>query len=179
MIRIMSDIWSELFSSAPRRSFARGGRVFHRDDTVRSAFFVLKGAVSLVRSLADGGRLTIHRAEAGTLLAEASLFSDRYHCDGICDAPTRLAVLRRTDILRALEGRHHALQALEAASREVQALRTRLEIMRLKTLSARLDAYLDLFGRPETGGWVGTADWIGVTPEALYRELSRRRREEA
>lgn len=178
MIRIMSDIWSEIFASAPRRTFARGDSIFHRDDPVRSAFFVLEGAVLLVRPLADGGRLTLHRAEAGSPLAEASLFSDRYHCDGICDAPTRVSVLPRADILRALEREYRATQALEDAAREVQALRMRVEVMRLKSLAARLEAYLDLFGPPATGGWVGVADWIGVTPEALYRELSRRRRDE-
>ena len=58
----------------------------------------------------------------------------------------------------------------------MQALRTRVEVMRLKTLRERLDAYLELFGLPPKGSWIVVADWIGVTPEALYREMAKRRR---
>lgn len=175
MITIMSDIWSEIFSKAPVRSFDRGASVFRRDDPVRNAYFVRDGAVDLVRTQADGGTLTLHRARQGTLLAEASLFADRYHCDGITDAPTRLAILPRAQALRALEDNATAMVALSQSAREVQALRTRLEVRGLKTIRARLEAYLDMHGEPDRGGWVRVADWIGVTPAALYRELAKRR----
>ncbi|MEL6606174.1 MAG: Crp/Fnr family transcriptional regulator, partial [Cyanobacteria bacterium J06614_10] len=60
-------------------------------------------------------------------------------------------------------------------AKELQTLRTRIEIMRMRKVSDRLDAYLELYGPPEAGGWVRVADWIGVTPPALYRELGKRR----
>ena len=83
----------------------------------------------------------------------------------------------RGSVLAALERDGPALAALRRASHEVQALRTRVEVMRFKTLRERLDAYLELFGLPPKGTWITVADWIGVTPEALYRELAKRRRE--
>lgn len=175
MIVIMSDVWSEVFSHALDRSLERGASVFRRDDRVLNAYYVREGAVVLVRALADGGTLTLHQAQPGSLLADASLFAERYHCDAICDAPTRIAVLPRADAVNALENNGLALVALSKSAQEVQALRARLEVMRLKTLRARLDAFLDLHGAPETGGWVRVADWLGVTPAALYRELARRR----
>ncbi|WP_051927686.1 hypothetical protein [Ruegeria halocynthiae] len=54
-------------------------------------------------------------------------------------------------------------------------MRTRIEIMRLRKVTDRLDAYLELYGPPEEGEWVRVADWIGVTHPALYRELAKRR----
>ncbi len=177
MILIMSDIWLEIFVGAPDRSYGRGASVFRRDDRVSQAYLVREGGVHLVRTLADGGELTLHQAPPGSLVAEASLFANQYHCDAICDAPSRLAVLSRADVISALHSTEGALVALAQSAREVQALRARLEVMRLKTLCTRLDAYLDLHGPPETGRWIQVADWIGVTPAALYRELARRRKE--
>lgn len=176
MIVIMSDVWSEVFSHALDRSLERGASVFRRDDRVLNAYYVREGTVVLVRALADGGTLTLHQAQPGSLLADASLFAERYHCDAICDAPTRIAVLPRAIAIKALEKNGLALVALSKSAHEVQALRARLEVMRVKTLRARLDAFLDLHGTPEAGGWVRVADWLGVTPAALYRELARRRR---
>lgn len=175
MVRIMSEIWFDIFSGAPERHFDRGASVFRRDDRVTHVYYVREGGVALARSLADGGALTLHRVRPGSVVAEASLFSDRYHCDGICEAPARLAVLSRAATLAALAETGRAMTALARSAREVQALRARVEVMRLKTLRARLDAYLELQGPPGSGEWVQVADWIGVTPEALYRELARRR----
>lgn len=59
---------------------------------------------------------------------------------------------------------HLSIRAFERTARDLQTLRTRIEIMRLRKLTDRLDAYLELYGPPEEGEWVRVADWIGVTP---------------
>jgi hypothetical protein len=53
----------------------------------------------------------------------------------------------------------------------------RAEILSLKTVSARLDAWMDWNGGvlPNKGEWKLVAGEISVSPEALYRELGRRR----
>ena len=176
MIQIMSEIWQKIFSGAPERVCEKGAAVFRRNDRPRFAYAVREGMVVLRRSLADGGALDLQKTQKGGLLAEASLFADRYHCDAVCATHVRVAYLPRSDVVSALAENRNAVAALADASREVQALRSRVEVMRLKTLRARLDAYVDLFGKPEQGEWVRVADWIGVTPEALYRELTARRK---
>jgi CRP-like cAMP-binding protein len=174
MIAIMSDAWSPIFADAPEHRFARGAVLFHRGDPVQRVFHVRKGRIALRRALADGGALTLHVAGVGELVAAASLWAQATHCDAICETDTRLAVRPASD-LRDWLGRSPAAAALAEASREVQALRARVEVLRLRRLSDRLDAYLDLHGPPDAGGWTRVADWIGVTPPALYRELARRR----
>ena len=60
----------------------------------------------------------------------------------------------------------------------VQAARLRAEIRSLPRVADRLDAWLAK-GRslPDKGRWQEVAAELGVTREALYRELARRRSE--
>ena len=60
---------------------------------------------------------------------------------------------------------------------EVQRARLHAEILSLKTVAARLDAWVAWNDgiAPEKGEWKPVAEQIGVSPEALYRELAKRR----
>ena len=60
----------------------------------------------------------------------------------------------------------------------VQTARLCAEIRTLRTVAERLDAWLGE-GRslPAKGAWQDLAAELGVSREALYRELSRRRRD--
>ena len=174
MIRIMSDVWIDAFAAAKEHALPAGSTLFHRGDPVRNLFLVREGRVILRRALEDGGSLTLHTAGRGDVVALASLFSKMTHCDAVCETDA-LVARRPVKTVRAWLGRSPAAAVLAESAREVQALRARVEVLRLRRLSDRLDAYLDLHGAPETGGWVRVADWIGVSPPALYRELGRRR----
>jgi hypothetical protein len=60
---------------------------------------------------------------------------------------------------------------------EVQKARLHAEILSLKTVAARIDSWTDWHGAlPEKGRWVTVAQQIGVSPEALYREMAKRRK---
>lgn len=174
MIRVMSDVWIDAFAAAREHTLAAGSVLFHRGDPVRDLFLVREGHVVLRRALGDGGLLTLHAAGLGEVVALGSLFSKTTHCDAVCETEVRVA-RRPASAVHAWLGTSPAAAALAEAAREVQALRARVEVLRLRRLSDRLDAYLDLHGAPEPRGWVRVADWIGVSPSALYRELSRRR----
>ncbi|WP_300064406.1 Crp/Fnr family transcriptional regulator [uncultured Roseobacter sp.] len=179
MIEIMSGHWVKAFEGAPKRSVKGGTVLFHRGDLVKHAYFVKEGRVRLQRPLEEGGLLTLHTAAIGELVAEASLFAERYHCDALVGDQTEMAVLPRQALIKKLVDRTSdaslAMEALASTARDLQALRARVEIMRLRRVSDRLDAYLDLHGTPVRGEWASVADWIGVSPPALYRELAKRR----
>lgn len=174
MIRIMSSIWSSVFCDASERVLAVGETLFHRGDPVRHLFLLREGHVALRRALTDGGSLNMHIAGPGDVVALASLWAAAFHCDAVCETPVTVAI-RRADAVREWLGATPASAALAETAKEVQALRARIEIVRLRRLADRLDAYLDLHGPPGPGGWVQVADWIGVTAPALYRELGKRR----
>ncbi len=62
-------------------------------------------------------------------------------------------------------------------ARTVQAARYRSEILARKTVADRLDGWLAWQGDalPAKGQWKSIAAEIGVSPEAFYRELAKRR----
>ena len=61
--------------------------------------------------------------------------------------------------------------------RALRQARMRAEILSLKTVAARLSAWAEWQGGvlPARGKWRSLADEPGVSPEALYREMARRR----
>jgi CRP/FNR family transcriptional regulator, dissimilatory nitrate respiration regulator len=150
--------------------FRRGGRVTH-------FFIVLEGAVELVRLHPNGTSIVLQRATDGSLLAEASIYSGRYHCDAIATAASSIAVLDMQALrerLRTDPGFSEAWTAHLAA--EVRNARARGELLSLRTVGARLDAWLALNdGKlPSKGTWKSVAAQIGVSPEAFYREIAKR-----
>ena len=175
MIEIMSD-WITLFDHTPDRTHPAGSTLFRRDDPVREVHLCRAGTILLERAVLDGARLLLARIGAGKLVAEASLTASSYHCDGVVRDDAIVASLSRTAFLSALADRPDAcLALLGAVASELQRARAQAEILRLRRLSDRLDAWLDLNLAPEPGEWRGVADAIGVTPAALYRERARRR----
>ncbi|KOF17280.1 cAMP-binding protein [Ensifer adhaerens] len=181
MIAIMSaKIITHLLPKAvARKSFAKREHLFHGGDPVRVLFLVANGCVHLVRYQADGNPAILQRATSETILAEASLFSERYHCDAVATTTTEALLVPIGDVRSLLE--HDAAFAAEwmaHLSRELQSARKRAEIATLKTVGARLSAWLAWNDGelPPKGQWRGVADEIGVSAEALYREISRLRR---
>lgn len=175
MISIMYQ-WQHIFDDAPTFTLDQGGVLFRREDQVRVMYLVQTGEVALERPLQDGTALTLHVATQGKALAEASLFAPSYHCDAVARTQAQIKALPRTDFLAAL--RNHpdvALGLIETHAREVQAQRARIEILRLRRVADRLDAWLELHGAPQKGAWIRVADQIGVSAPALYRELAQRK----
>jgi len=176
MISIMSD-WQHIFDDAPLRMLARGDVLFRQEDRITLMFLVRSGEVALERPLKDGTALTLHVATPGTALAEASLFGTTYHCDAVARMPAGVAALPRDAFMAALRDQPDAaLSLIRTYASEVQTQRARVEILRLRRVSDRLDAWLDFHGEPARGEWIRVVEQIGVSPPALYRELARRRR---
>jgi CRP/FNR family transcriptional regulator, dissimilatory nitrate respiration regulator len=155
--------------------FASGASVFRLGDPIRIVHFVRHGSIHLVRHQEGGAALILQRARAGAILAEASVYSDRYHCDARAETDAVTWAVTRKDV------RHRLVAAPEFSefwarylAHEVQRARLHSEILALKTVAARLRAWVVCNGPlPEKGRWRGIADEIGVSAEALYRELAK------
>ncbi len=179
MIVIMFEDIKSSFVGIDRRhfTFAGGETVFHLGDRVHLVHFVTSGAVHLVRHHEAGAPLVLQRAGPGAILAEASLYSDRYQCDALAIASTTIWAIPKPVILARLASTpDFALAWTRRQAYEVQRARLQAEIISMKTVAARLDAWMVWSGSmPQKGEWVGLAAEIGVSPEALYRELANRR----
>jgi CRP-like cAMP-binding protein len=177
MIPIMRDPLDQFFADAGTLTLGAGETLFHAGDPVEQVFLVRSGDVMLVRHGADGSRMILHRAGPGDLLAEASVWSDRYHCDAVARSPTEVETVPRSAFRAALARDPELAEGwARRLARAVQAARLRAEIRGLRTVAERLDAWLGAEGRlPDRGRWQELAEELGVTREALYRELARRR----
>jgi CRP/FNR family transcriptional regulator, dissimilatory nitrate respiration regulator len=177
MIAIMSPFIERLLGLARSEVvLAAGQTLFCTGDAVRSVYVVVEGSVRLVRHQPNGAMLVLQRAAAGQLLAEASLFASTYHCDGVAEVDSRLARIGKAALLQVQRDDSAWLQELAAhLAGQVQRARARAELLSLRTVRERLEGWLALHGAlPERGRWIEVAQEIGVTPEALYRELARR-----
>lgn len=177
MTMIMSELFEPLFSDALVREFGAGEVLFRADDKVVSMILILDGRVNLVRHSDHGLRMILHRTDAGQILAEASAWSDAYHCDAVVSSPCVAAFLPRQVFRTRLQAEPAlADRWAQSLAQAVQAARVRAEIRSLPKVSDRLDSWLsEGHVLPDKGHWQDVAAELGVTREALYRELARRR----
>lgn len=180
MIKIMfASALNELWTERGRdRHLDDGETLFRAGDAVRRLYRVVDGMISLVRPLRHGADLIVQRARAGTIVAEASLFADTYHCYAVARGAAHVQGVPVDRINDLLESRSDLARALAChLAAEVQRARARAEIASLKTVAMRLDAWLALADGdlPARGRWREVAAEIGVSPEAFYRELAARR----
>ena len=180
MIAIMLEVLlKQLAMMSNRRQKLRpGSYLFHRSSQVVSLFVVEEGMIELMRLQEDGTSIVLQRAAPHSVLAEASVYSEIYHCDAIATASSVVVALPIYDFRNRLaDDRSFSELWSSHLAKEVQTARHRSEILSRKTVAGRLDAWLSLHGNnlPPKGEWKGVAAQIGVSQEALYRELSKRR----
>ena len=91
MIVIMSEqIYDKLAELVPVQGLTVDeGYLFHEGDLIRHLYFVRKGRVELQRIQDNGNRLILQCATRQCFLAEASLYTSRYHCDAMVGALNR------------------------------------------------------------------------------------------
>jgi CRP/FNR family transcriptional regulator, dissimilatory nitrate respiration regulator len=180
MIAIMSNAFFEQLRAlaAPMAHHEAGERLFREGQPVTHLHLVHSGEVLLERVLPQGGRLVLQRAATDDVLAEASVFAERYHCDAVVTATAGITRVALSDLHDAAT-RDPALMAGFARhlAQQLQRARHQSELLALRSVSDRLDAWLSLNGggMPAKGRWRDLAASLGVTPEALYRKIARRR----
>jgi CRP-like cAMP-binding protein len=179
MIAIMSQTVFETIAAmaGSSSSFKPGENLFRQGDPVHSLFAIESGTVRLVRYGDAGDAVVLQRAGAGDVVAEASIYARRYHCGAECMRETVVLRVPAKRFLEALGGDPaFAGQWAAFLARSVQTARARAEIIAARTIGERLARWRAWFGDlPEKGRWKDLAADIGVTPEALYRELAKRR----
>ena len=158
--------------------FEGGQHLFHRGDAVTDLHFVLVGSIHLIRYQSDGSALILQRASPGSILAEASLYSGKYHCDAVAFGAADTRVYAKASLKKLLlKSSEFGNVWASYLAQELQRSRLRSEILSLRTVSERLDAWIawNSGSFPERGEWKLVANQLGISPEALYREIAKRR----
>jgi len=161
-----------------RRRLAAGEALFHQGDPVYGIFRLVSGRVRMLRTTVGGAQALMHAVRPNETFAEAALFSARYHCDAVADVDSEVLVYERVALAKRLRAEPDALWTFAGElARDVQALRTRIELKRTRSAADRVLQFLRLRADPE-GGYAleGTlkqlAEELGMTHEALYRTLA-------
>jgi CRP-like cAMP-binding protein len=161
------------------RQLAAGDVLFGQGDAATATYAVESGRVRLVRRTVDDHLVVLHTARVGDVFAEAALFSGAYHCDAIAAVPSRVWRYPKDQLLPALRANPDLSEAFMARlARQVQGLRSRLELRNVRSARERVFQYLLLAagsdGRTVTldGPLQDMAADIGLTREALYRTLA-------
>lgn len=154
--------------------------LFRRGESALAIFAVDLGRVRLVRYLDNGAEVCLHVARTGESFAEAALFSPAYHCDAIADISSRVIIYPKQAVLQWLKSQPElALNFTAQMTKQVQALRTQLELRNIHSARDRTLHYLFLLAEPEQvqisfdRPLKDIASDIGLTHEAFYRALAK------
>jgi CRP-like cAMP-binding protein len=168
-----------LFESAIRRSLAKGEALFLREETPLGLYILDSGQIRLTRTDADGRNVILFTAQPGDAFAEASLFSDAYHCDAVASKASLVRLFPKAVVLKALEEQPALAQRFMAnLARQVMTLRTRLESRNLRNARMRVLHHLSLEAQGSErivridSDLMALAQEIGLSHESLYRTLA-------
>ncbi|OMH31780.1 Crp/Fnr family transcriptional regulator [Motiliproteus sp. MSK22-1] len=162
------------------RDLAKGELLFRAGQSVSKLYLVLNGEIHLVRPLSHGSTLTIHRALANSILAEASMFAPHYHCDAVAQCNSRLLCYNRQKVQQQLRSQPGFSESLSVQlSAEILSLRTKLELANIQSADERLLTWIKLQLPPQTDtltidrSFKSIASELGLAHETLYRSLKR------
>ena len=161
-----------------KRVIRKQESLFHQGDAVENIYVVRRGRIKLIRSTIDGNPVILQLAMAGDTIAEASLFSDAYHCSAIVDSPSaELSCFDRYGLLAALkESPATATDIMELFAHRIRKLRAILEIRNIRSAKQRMHAWFQLESNdgnevPLKMSFKDMAYQLGLAHETFYREL--------
>ncbi len=112
------------------------------------------------------------------MFAEASLFSEHYHCDAVAETESDILVYPKAEITSRLRAEPEALwQFARDLAGRLQGMRTRFEIKQIRSAPERVLQWLRMRSGGDgvirvPGAAKDIASEIGLTHEALYRALA-------
>lgn len=159
---------------AESRTFERGARLFAAGDAPVRLYWVVHGELHLVRHGARGERVIVQRCTRGAL-AEASLFSHAYHCEGVAAVETRVWVMPLAAFLDGLADAEVGRAFIQWQASIIRSLRGQCERLSLPRAEDRVLHYLHEQGRYDldAGSLKSWAGALGITHEHLYRTLAK------
>jgi CRP-like cAMP-binding protein len=169
----------EITAAARRRTLQAGESLFRQGDQTYGIFAIEDGRVQMIRYDSHGRSLVLFTAVKGELFAEAALFSETYRCDALAVTEATVRIYPRSTLLSLLSRDRTAAQKFMALlAREVMLLRTRLEVLNIRSASERVLRHLSIAAGADgctvelSGTLKEMASELGLAHEVLYRSLA-------
>jgi CRP-like cAMP-binding protein len=170
-------IYSELQNilSSKTIHLKNGQYLFTQGDSVKNIYCVNKGRIKLVRDTFEGTPILIHVAYAEESIAEASLFSKKYHCSALAGTNTEVTVYSKNELLKILQEKPKSMMnLLRQLTTQVRDLRMLNEIKSIYNAKEKVLTYLATeFHRDKESDLPlkDIAQKIGMAHETFYRTL--------
>ena len=165
---------SELIALCKVESFNKGDILFNMGKSPKKMFYILSGQAVLTRPGIQGEQTVLQRISQG-FISEASLLTDKYHCDAHFNQAGLAISIPIKPMREALENPEFSKKWTLLLSREIMRLRTFAERLSLKDIKSKIIHLIEAEGK--AGKLLlnidlkSLASEIGVTHEALYRAL--------
>lgn len=165
-------------------SLEKNNALFEQNNVVSRIFFIKSGRVKLTRHSIDGSPIILHVGQMGEFIAEASLFSEYYHCTAIADQASEIQSISKKDFLLFIEENPQEMKTLLSLfANQVRDLRALNEIKNIKSANERILTYFrskavsdnnkNASKFPVNTSLKDIAYKIGLTHETFYRELKK------
>jgi len=167
-------------SPGKNQTLHKGETLFHQGNAVENIYVVRRGRIKLIRNTVDGNPVVLQLAMAGDIIAEASLFSDEYHCSAVVESQSaELSCFDRHGLLTAFkESPAAAVDIMELFADRIRKLRAILEIRNIRSAKERIYAWFQL----ESNGtqevvlqmyYNDVAYQLGLAHETFYRAMKQ------
>jgi CRP-like cAMP-binding protein len=138
---------------------------------------LVSGRLKLLRDTYQGTPLLVHTAYAGESFAEASLFSDKYHCYCVAQSAVEVVFFPKQMVLDFLHTHPKIMiNFVQILTNQVRYLRQINEIKSIRSAQERTLIYLNyIANQGEVVLLIPLKDMaqkIGLTHESFYRALS-------
>jgi CRP-like cAMP-binding protein len=154
-----------------RQLLSKDDVVFREGDKTRGIFFIASGKIELCRYTLTGDKVLIHTAKTGETFAEASLFSDYYHCDAQAAMTTEIITLKKDSLLYFFEHDITFARALtKQFSSQIMSYRRRIALLAIKDAKERV--YCGVIEGLMKNEIKSFATELGLSHEVVYRSLS-------
>ncbi len=174
---MVDESWHWLEFDPLSSRLAKGELLFEQGGEIQNMYLISHGRVKLFRHSADGEITLLHVAVAGEMIAEASLFSDHYHCNAIADRPCEIRSIRREIALKqVLDDPQGGQEVLALFSRQIRDLRGLIETRNIRSAGQRILAFLKSIADSDGKAMItfpvrDMAYKLGLAHETVYREL--------
>ena len=155
----------------------KGSILFAPGDATQGFYAVHDGAVRIYRVSSRGKEITLEIAGARNTFAEASLFSDIYHCYAEALKDSTVCLVQKDAFLEMIQKDvQFAATWIRILSLEIIHIRQRIEELSLKSPRARIVSYILLLSEIQNTPSVklpvhrkSIATLLGMTHETFYR----------
>lgn len=155
----------------------KGSILFSPGDVTRGFYAVIEGAVKVYRISAKGKMITLEIAGPKDTFADASIFSDIYHCFAEALRDSKIYLIRKDEFLDIIRNNvSFSFEWIRILSMEVIHLRHRIEELSVKSPRARIIGYFLMLADLQNSHLLtlpshrkSIATLLNMTHETFYR----------